>query len=243
MSLPLESSPSSPAKPPRSRVAFWSRVGLAVALVAASGIARAQKSARIEAAKLSGWVSPFPLEDIPLELGPWEGHAEALDPTIARGAGAVDNIFRVYTDRRTGTQINVIALYGPAQAVSIHAPELCYPVSGYRQVGPTRQRSVLGLDDKKVDVRSLTYVKGEGGGAERQQVYYSWFYDGRWTPYMAAPKRIERIPAMYKVHLARSVGEHERLDGDDPCQDLLARLIPEIERRMAEAKPKVKNAG
>ena len=163
MSLTLESPPSSPASsapPSRSRGALWARVGLAVALAAASGAVRARQVARLESEQLSGWVSPFPLDDIPLELGPWEGHSETLDPTIARGTGAVDNMFRVYTDRRTGTRISVIALYGPSTAVSIHAPELCYPVSGYRQVGPTRVRKVTADD---VPVRSLTYVKGEGG--------------------------------------------------------------------------------
>jgi hypothetical protein len=67
-------------------------------------------------------------------------------------------------------------------------------------------------------------------------VYYTWHY-GRWTPQRAITKQIDRIPGMYKVHLDRAVGERESLDQEsNPCESLLALLIPEMDRRMAAAR-------
>ncbi len=50
---------------------------------------------------------------------------------------------------------------------------------------------------------ALIATKGEGGATQRQEIYYTWRYDGRWTPLRGSQKLFERIPAMYKVHLAR----------------------------------------
>ena len=58
--------------------------------------------------------------------------------------------------------------------------------------------------------RSLVYAKGEGGPADLQEVYYSWWYNGRWTPDVGKQKQFERIPSMYKVHLARRVDGRAR---------------------------------
>lgn len=239
MSLTLEPSRATSATPaPRlGRPALWVRVALAVALVAASlGVRMVQKS-RVEKTLGSGRECPFPLKDIPLAFAGWRGADEKLDSEIARATGATDKIFRIYTDHRTGAKLSVIVLYGPANDVYVHTPENCYPSSGYTLVeGPMGRR--ISVADKTVPFTSLIYVKGEGGLVERQQVYYTWYYDGRWNPGMPNPKQIVRVPGMFKVHVARLISEQERLDDRDPCQDFLEILMPDIERRLATARDK-----
>lgn len=239
MSLTIDSQPKPTALAsvarPGSQIRLWVQVGLAVVLVSVSAGVRVWQQARVESTVLSGWVSPFPLEDLPLELGPWEGHTGELDPLIARSAGAVDTIHRSYVDRRTGCRINMIVLYGPASSVYIHAPELCYPTAGYTQVGPKREHKVPLPDGRQIPFRSLVYAKGEGGPTSREEVYYTWHYNNRWTPYMLSTKRIQRLSGMYKVHLARPVTETEKLGDSDPCQEFLSFLLPELERRINES--------
>ncbi len=242
MSLTLDSQTAAPvAEPERSRgryrAGIWVRVGLAVALVGASGALRFWQQSQVNAELRTGRVSPFPLEELPMTLGPWEGEADTLDPTIARATGAVDHISRTYVDRRTGVRLSVIVLYGPADQVYVHSPENCYPVAGYHQFGKTRVREVelAGEESRSLPFKSMVYAKGEGGQAEWQQVVYSWWYNGQWNPFMVQHKDIERIPGMYKVHVARPISEREYVDGDGPCQDFLSLLMPELERRRLAA--------
>lgn len=235
---PPEAPPAGrPVGPSPRRFGVWVRVALAVALVAASAGVRIWQQGRYDDILRTGKASPFPLAEIPLELGPWRGVEDHLDPEIASAAGAVDAVFRTYTNQQTGVKISLILLYGPAAEVRIHAPENCYPTSGYAKLsGPeTRQVAPVG-DDPAVPFFAHTFARGgEGGGlSETQRVFCSWYYDGRWTPVLASYKRQERIPGMYKLHLARMAAPTEKFDPDiaDPCEDLVALLLPEIQHRI-----------
>src|SRR5205823_6693590 len=103
------------------------RVALAVAALAASAGVRYWQGRRVDAALAQGKVSPFPLGELPLTLGPWRGSAEVMDPLIARAAGCTDHTFRTYTDERTGVKLGLFVIYGPAVDVFIHSPGNCYP--------------------------------------------------------------------------------------------------------------------
>lgn len=236
---PAPPAPTRPAPPPGvvapgRPAGAWARVALAVLVLAASGAARHLQARKYAARALAERNSPFPLKDLPTNLGGWSGIDEALDPQIARATGCTDSAFRTYADLRTGVKIGMIVLYGPTVDVFVHSPENCYSAAGYAQVdGETRMVDVGG---RKVPIRRLIFARGEGSRAERQEIYYTWYYDDRWTPDLAEAKRLERIPAIYKVHLSRSVRENELLDVGNPCEDFLARLIPDLDRRIAAAK-------
>lgn len=226
-----------PAGPPPSRFGTWARVAVALALVAGSAGVRIWQQGRYDNVLRSGRASPFPLAEVPLELGPWRGVEDHLDPEIASAAGAVDSIFRTYTNQQTGVKVSLILIYGPAAEVRIHAPENCYPTSGYKTVsGPETRRVDPEGDDPSVPFFAHTFARGgEGGGlSETQRVFCSWFYEGQWSPILASYKRQERIPGMYKLHLARLAAPTEQFDPDvpDPCEDLVALLLPEIQRRL-----------
>jgi hypothetical protein len=132
--------PSPPAAAPRgaagprrpaARPRPWAPVALACALLVGSGALRLWQARRVEAFLQQGRVSPVPLKAVPLELGPWRGRPEELDPQIARRTGQIDHIFRTYVDTRTGVSLDVIVLYGPAVELKEHAPEQCYPAAGF----------------------------------------------------------------------------------------------------------------
>lgn len=236
------------AEPPPAGPALGGRrprrvalVLLACLILAGSGALRLVQARRVERAMDSGKVAPFPLKTLPTRFGPWVELADAprMDPEVTKATGCTDSVFRTYENRQTGTRLVVIVLYGPAASVRIHAPELCYPVSGYTQVGPTRSRAfdIVRPGGGEVPARfsSLHYVKGQGGTAARHQVYYAWRYNDRWTPEALNPKAFQRIPGMYKVHIDRVTAENELIGEGDPCESFLRELVPELERRMADA--------
>lgn len=232
-------SPTAPARPPRAAhgsaagVAWvWVRVALACALLLGSAAARRGQSERI-----SKWMKEerrgpaIRLAEIPKDLGPWQGKDTALDPLIARATGADQIVTRRYVNQDTGATIDLIMEYGPAVEMYVHAPEVCYPAAGYAQVSGPDTRPIQ-VGKTSAPFRSLVYSKGEGAPGELQEVYYSWWYRGRWNPSVGVQKYFERIPSMYKIHLARHVTPNEKRDVGNPCESLLHELLPEIDRRM-----------
>jgi hypothetical protein len=169
---------------------------------------------------------------VPLELGPWRGRPEELDPQIARHTGQTDHIFRSYVDTRTGVTLDVIVLYGPAVALKEHAPEQCYPAAGFT-IGEGPELRQVPTSAGVIPFYALVVTKGEGGAAQPQEIYYTWRYSGRWTPLRGSQKQFERIPAMYKVHLARRMAAAERRDIGNPCQDFLQVLMPALDHLLA----------
>jgi hypothetical protein len=224
-----------PPRPPAPRavvtLALLARAVLACALVLGSGAVRWWQARRVDAAMAQGREAPFPLAQVPINLGTWEGTATELDPLIVEGTGSSDHITRRYVDRRTGVSLDVIVLYGPTHDVFIHSPELCYPKAGFTGAGETIERPIR-CPVGNVPFRSVAYTKGDAGRSDSQEVYYSWRYGGRWSTTATTPKQSERIPGMYKVQVARRIVRGESRTLDNPCESFLEVLIPDLEARI-----------
>ncbi|MEO6811421.1 MAG: exosortase-associated EpsI family protein [Isosphaeraceae bacterium] len=227
---------AAPAQPKRgsSLVRLWAGVVLAVALLTTSLAVRVWQGQRFDQVMREGRKPPFTLSSLPVTLGPWQGSDEQLDPRIAQATGSTDHVFRSFIDTRTGVQLSVIILYGPAAEVFIHAPDNCYPAQGYHAAEDVVTR-VMDPDGVAAPFQATIYAKGEGGQAEREDVYHCWYYSGRWTPELPIIKHAERIPGMLKVHVWRRASDGEFRDNYNPCEDFLNRLVPEIQRRLVSA--------
>lgn len=237
-SSPLVEIDAPPAARPEGRWRFWVGAALACVALVGSGGVRLWQERQVATLLEEGKHSPFPLAEMPLTLGPWRGETAKLDPRVAANTGSVDHIFRRYTNQLTGAAVDVIVLYGPSTQMFIHAPENCYPGAGYLQVEGAGSRVVDIGEGRRAPFRSLVYAKGEAAAGVRQEVYYSWRYLGKWSPNVGTHKEFERIPGMYKVHLAREVSERELREVGNPCESLLEHLMPELERRIEAARPK-----
>jgi EpsI family protein len=229
----VATAPPTPAAPGVA-AGTWGRVALVCALLAASGGVRWTQARRFRALSKASRESPFPLAGLPLAIGPWQGEPVELDEPIARATGATDHMVRRYVNRDTGVRLDLIVLYGPASTVFIHRPETCYPSAGFELAEAPTERTVQ-AGTLRAPFRALVYTRGEGGQAERQEVYYAWRYNGRWTPDVGTFKQLERIPGMYKVHLARNVTEHEKRDVGNPCEAFLRAFLPALEARVRQA--------
>ena len=209
----------------------WIRIVLACFVLFISGSLRLWQAKRIEARLSEGSKPAFDLNEIPMTLGSWKGETTKIDPNIARGTGADIVVTRRYINQDTGVAVDMIVLFGPAVNMFIHLPELCYPAAGFSQVEGPAICSIKTATET-VPFRSLVYGKGEGIASDLQEVYYTWRYNNKWSPDVGNQKFFERIPGMYKVHLARHLGQGERRDVGNPCEALLKVLIPEVERRL-----------
>lgn len=213
-------------------------IAMVCLLLGVSGAVRYWREVQFLHIENQSKVAPFPLKDIPSVLGTWralEGAETVLDPDIARIAGSSDHILRTYVDDETGERASVLVLYGLAQLVWGHTPEVCYPASGFRpMIAPRDVPIALDDDQTSVPFREALYGKSRGGSTSFHEVYYSFRNAGEWRTEMGSRwKRFRSNPDMFKIQIERQV-KNEQL-GDSPCQSLLANLVEEIEKRTENA--------
>jgi Protein of unknown function (DUF3485) len=226
------------ASPARSAARLAAGAAIACALVLASGAVRWWQVRRVDATMNAGLNErQFKLDEIPLTLGHWTGVKTEMDQRIVAATGSHELITRHYTDSDTGVGIDVIVLFGPSSDIFIHTPELCYPKAGFTSHAAAVDRT-LDCGGVEAGCRSVAYVKGDSGSRDIQDVYFTWRYNGRWTPNVGSPKQLERIPGMYKIQIARKLSAKEsHADDRDPCESFLKVLIPDLESRITGRAP------
>lgn len=238
---PQDSIPTAPAELPqgpsqRGRLGGLGVVWLVMALIllGTSGLIRVWQDQRLEAAAEVAETAPFAMADLPRDLGRWKalGPDETLPPETLAIAGASDYVARSYTDEQTGVSLSLLVVYGPAERVVGHIPEVCYPATGYKPAGAASSRE-LQLDSRTIPFRSLTYVKDDDSVIDLQEVYYSFRHAGRWAPVTDETRKLHRIrPATFKVQVQRSISQTEKRDLNNPIESLLSELLPVLEQRI-----------
>lgn len=217
--------------PPGRRGWVWVWPVLAGVLLGASGLVRAWQDRQLEAAAQAAETAPFPMADLPRTLGEdWkaQGPDQVLDPQTLTVAGASDYVARAYTDTRTGVVLTVLVVFGPAERILGHIPEVCFPATGYAPADSAQDYQIK-LPSGPARFRSLVFARGQGPTAEREEVYYGFRHAGRWSPNAAGTrKRLRLEPATYKVQVQRRVGEGEGRGLNNPTESLLAALVPEL---------------
>ncbi|RUL84916.1 exosortase-associated EpsI family protein [Tautonia sociabilis] len=253
MSDHLSPSPASTSAPGRRLgPSPWLWMILGCALVAASGAVRVNQELQFADASRAAETPPFPMRDLPRTVGGhWEMVGEELElpPETQQIAGCSDYMYRAYEDDRTGVAVRVLVAFGPASLVYPHTPQVCFPANGYQHRGGPWRRVIISDDASAADPGSssadplrfpfhvLTFGKATGGLENLQEVYYSFWHDGTWSPTAEATERLFRHrPAMIKIQVERPIIPGEKAgDADGPIEDFLRGLVPEIQRRLDAA--------
>lgn len=234
----------------------WKWMVLTCLLLGVSGGVRAYRDHQF--AKLSSELkaSPFPLAELGGSLGSWhavENSDIKLDPEIARIAGSSDHIVRSYIDSQSGETVHVMVLYGLAQDIFSHTPEICYPASGYLNVGAPKDRAIPISSEptisQPVRFRTQVFHRSTGPGmVQYTESAYSFrlgdTHEGTWRPDMASEwKSFRRQPGMFKIQMSRDVSA-AAASPDAPqskiCDSLMTELVKEIEHRLASSSASAK---
>lgn len=210
----------------------------AAVLLVGSGVFRVVQAARVVDDTGATAESPFPLRDIPKQIDTWrvlEGGDTQLDSQTTRITGSTDHILRTYCDEATGVTLSVLILYGPAEPVTPHTPQVCYPASGFAAVGDSVDTKVAYEQGKGADFRTAVFGKSGGRDLLLQTVYHSYRLNGEWSPIIDFRKLPRRNPGVFKVQIARRSFPQEPRGEDEPIEAFLAKLLPILERMNAEA--------
>ncbi len=181
------------------------------------------------------------MADIPKKLGDWEmisGGEDKLDALTMRIAGGTDHIIRSYANKFTGVSLNFLLLYGPAEPVTPHTPEVCYPASGFASRDDAANREIKfktreAKDSRAIEgqaqFKSASYSKASGRSTIHEVVYYSFRLDGKWANWIGGRKLMRRNPGVFKLQVQRRIVDRESLEQGDPIEDFLAALLSEME--------------
>jgi hypothetical protein len=214
----------------------------AVALVVASGWVDGTWSNRWSRPRAMG-AAVAGLERLPLELGPWVGQRETLDARQAETAELAGSALRKYVNRETGESAQVLLVCGHPGAIAVHTPDVCYKGAGYSPNGPIgrHERPAGPAGPAVFNVADMT--RTEAGGAARLRIYWAWSDGGAWQAPRQPRLTFARRPVLYKLYVIRPTSSNPGPHDDDPCADLIARLLPEFERRVAPRTAAAPRAG
>ena len=231
---------------PRSRgsVILWG-VLASLALIG-SGFIRDYQTQHYQEENTLSVASPFPLKGIPQQLEGWhlvDGSATVLDPLTTRITGSVDHIIGNYINEQTGVIVTLLALFGPAEPMTPHTPEVCYPSSGFKLVGGIVDGDLTLSDQTKARFRSDIFAKSGGRSMIQEMVYHSFRHDGVWVPVVNTRNSPRKNPAVYKIQVVRRMASGETRGDEEPIEGFLKKMIPELERMIASAGTAVDEGG
>jgi hypothetical protein len=187
---------------------------------------------------------PFVLteERFPKVLGSWYADEQThpqLDPEIARIAGANAYVLRNYIDKKSGAVVLALILYGPADSVFGHTPEVCYPAGGYKPVGPPPKDHKFDVpaspSSVQLQCRSAFFSKSVDATTQYVEVYYTFYHNGQWLPEVANQWKLFRYhPGMFKVLLQRQTTDLSA--ENSPSESLLKEIVHEVSVRIGQNK-------
>jgi hypothetical protein len=253
--IPAPETGAAPATlPPEFRLWRWAITAIII-LSCAIGV-RYWQEARFAREESKGIeVLPFELDALPTTVGVFQAHEgldARLDPATVRYAGGLKHLVRTYTDPTTGVRLLVLVIYGRADAVIEHVPELCYGGAGYAAEGSGVNRTFHNSrDDNTPDV---TFQVGRyrkplpGGGYYRDEAYHAFRFREAWSPANPLTGHNRRPFGIFKIQVQRKLGELEgypwtnsELNDEKtkhiprgPIEEFLSEFVPAFEKLMAE---------
>ena len=168
------------------------------------------------------------LENVAKTLGDWQGRDLEVDP---RQVGPVAGcLYRCYVNQRTGDSVSVALVCGRPGPVSVHTPDVCYVASGYATT-PVRQYSPQ-LDPSlpAAEFKTAQFVKTRAAEQSQLRVFWSWNAAGTWAVPDDPRVAFAHQPLLYKLYLVRELSTPGEPLEEDPCQELLQLLLPELQR-------------
>jgi len=170
------------------------------------------------------------LDQIPMQLGEWQGQALELDPREAAQYAAV--LYRRYVHQRTGTAVVVVLVAGRPGPVSIHSPDYCYPASGYSAAAWVPHKVAFDNARAAAEFKTALVTKNQAAGQTQLRVLWSWYADGTWSVPDNPRLAFARERCLYKVHVVREASPSEDGLENDPCGDLVRDLLVAFQRQV-----------
>ena len=216
-------------KAQRSR---WLLIGVGILLILVTAIVQGFWSDRWTDDAADSLHLKQRIDNLPMQLGDWEGQNLEADPREIRASGAVGHLSRSYRNRVTGEQVSLFLICGHMRHVSVHTPDRCYPAAGFDQLSPA-ERFTIETSAGPLETFTTTFRQEAAEGILTQRVFWTWGLDKQWEAPENPRVRYGGVRALYKMYLISSVPPGvEQEAAESPClnfaQDTMALIDAQL---------------
>jgi hypothetical protein len=169
------------------------------------------------------------MQRLPWQLGSWRGADLDPGPPVPGVAGCVQ---RRYEQRPGGATVSLALVCGRPGPVSIHTPEACYGSSGFH-VGARQKVELAGLGTFWRTDATRTTATDE----VRLRIYYGWHTGAGWSAPDDPRPAFAREKVLHKVYVVRELTGANPME--EPCEDFLRFLVPELGRSVFKDPPRL----
>lgn len=211
----------------------WIRVAAAVSLVLGAGLVHGEWTNRW---RLSDDLAETArrMETLPMTLGDWTATSLQFSEKELRVAGATGSLLRRYRNAKTGAEASVMVLCGPPGNIVNHTPDVCYPSQGY-SLGASRSFRMTS-EAAAAEAEFLTAIAERSGSAPSAlRIFWSWNDAKGWRTPDAPFWTFAAAPVLCKLYVVRETGGATVAPEDDPIRELLAELLPALDRAVFSA--------
>ena len=168
------------------------------------------------------------LRRIPVDLGDWKGEPIDLDPVRLTRLGVVGHMARRFTHRFNGTVVLVIVVCGRPGHIAVHTPEVCFGSVGYEPIAPPERLAIpVGPGGRPAEFKATRFAK-QPRAPKQLRAFWSWSATGDWLAPDNPRLTFSRHPFLYKLYVIQEVTVLDRQPKDDPCLDLIDKLLTEL---------------
>jgi hypothetical protein len=168
------------------------------------------------------------LEQVPMTAGDWQ--AQGL-PVNSRMTEAISGqMYRRYVNRTTGNVVTVALISGLPGPVSIHTPDVCYKAGGYDVGTAAHYHHPAQGAAPAADFLTSDMHKNQATGPLHQRIFWSWTSTGDWKVPDNPRYEFAGKPVLFKLYVIREMNAPNEPLEDDPCIDLMRRLLPQLQQ-------------
>ena len=174
------------------------------------------------------------LKTLPTNLGEWSAVDRQLGDAELTMTGAVGYISRIYSNPNKGLAVSILLLTGLPGNIATHTPDACYPGAGYSLGEAELYSLTYGPADQSAQFRTAVAAKG-GANPSVLRIFWSWRGTKGWSAPEEARWTLAGEPMLTKLYVVRETGSARVDPKNDPCNEFMTLLLPEIDRLIPEA--------
>jgi len=182
------------------------------------------------------------LANVPKVIGEWTGEDQVVDEEVRDTAGAVGCVSRVYTNGRTGEQVNLWLIVGHARDISAHTPNVCYRGAGFtaRSDANSLYSFVLPGQTDQAQFWTNTFIKEDFASRTLVRVFWAWHNPKPgepivWTAESNPRRTFGNARALFKMYFTSEMRDPSDTTEESAAAKFGREFLPVINRVLAES--------
>jgi hypothetical protein len=173
-------------------------------------------------------------DNVPLNIGSWQGEDLPVDEITRKTAGAIGYVSRRYINSQTGQHCVLWLIVGHSRDVVRHLPTVCSPSSGLRQIGGEILHHMKADDGKPAIFYTAKFEKEDESSRRVERVFWTFNHPevGQWEApdgAYGARSRYGLARALYKLYFTSPVSPDEDTIEANAAVEFAEEMLPAID--------------